>query len=121
MAIKIGEINELTVKRETDISYTLTDGYEDFFLHFNQTPNPLQIGEKVKAFLYYDQKKRLCATLEQPFITATKYGLVKVVNIHGDAGVLWISASAKIFCFRRIFCRHPKNCGRLSGMKYIAF
>ncbi|HPX19973.1 MAG TPA: S1-like domain-containing RNA-binding protein [Bacilli bacterium] len=87
MAIKIGEINELTVKRETDISYTLTDGYEDFFLHFNQTPNPLQIGEKVKAFLYYDQKKRLCATLEQPFITATKYGLVKVVNIHGDAGV----------------------------------
>ncbi|HHU24396.1 MAG: S1-like domain-containing RNA-binding protein [Bacilli bacterium] len=87
MAIKIGEINELTVKRETDISYTLTDGYEDFFLHFNQTPNPLQIGEKVKAFLYFDQKKRLCATLEKPLITATQYGLVKVVNVHGEAGV----------------------------------
>ena len=44
MAIKISEINELTVK-ETDISYTLTDGYEDFPA-FQSNPNPLQIGEK---------------------------------------------------------------------------
>lgn len=87
MAITIGEINELIVKRETDISYILTDGKEEIFLHFNQTPSPLKIGDKVQAFLYYDQKKRLCATLEQPLITTNKYGLVKVVNVHNDAGV----------------------------------
>lgn len=86
MAYTVGEINQLIVKRETDISYTLTDGESEIFLHFNQALNRLNINDKVDAFLYYDQKKRLCATLEKPLITSTKYGKVKVVNIT-DAGV----------------------------------
>ncbi len=86
MALQIGQINKLTVKRETDISYTLSDGYEEVFLHFNQTPRKLNENEEVLAFLYYDQKKRLCATLEKPLITTTTYGFVKVVDIN-EAGV----------------------------------
>lgn len=81
MELKIGEINKLEVLKETDISYTLTNGENTVFLHFNQTPNRLNVGDKVDAFLYFDQKKRLCATLEKPLITTTKYGFVEVVDI----------------------------------------
>ena len=79
--LKIGQINKLEVLKETDIAYTLTNGSEQVFLHFNQTPRLLKVGEKVNAFLYYDQKKRLCATLETPLITTEKYGFVEVVAI----------------------------------------
>ncbi len=79
--LKIGQINKLEVLKETDIAYTLTNGSEQVFLHFNQTPRLLKVGEKVDAFLYYDQKKRLCATLEAPLITTEKYGFVEVVAI----------------------------------------
>ena len=79
--LKIGQINKLEVLKETDIAYTLTNGKDQVFLHFNQTPKPLRVGEKVDAFLYYDQKKRLCATLETPLITTEKYGFVEVVDI----------------------------------------
>ncbi len=79
--LRIGQINKLEVLKETDIAYTLTNGNEQVFLHFNQTPRLLKVGEKVDAFLYYDQKKRLCATLETPIITTEKYGFVEVVAI----------------------------------------
>lgn len=81
MNLKIGQINNLVVLKETDIAYTLTNGSDQVFLHFNQTPKPLKVGEKVDAFLYYDQKKRLCATLEKPLITTIKYDFVEVVEI----------------------------------------
>lgn len=79
--LKIGQINKLEVLKETDIAYTLTNGKDEVFLHFNQTPRLLKVGEQVDAFLYYDQKKRLCATLEEPLITTEKYGFVEVVAI----------------------------------------
>ncbi len=86
MNLIYGNINNLQVIKETDISYTLTNGIETVFLHFNQTPNPLKLGQKVDAFLYFDQKKRLCATLEKPIITKNKPGFVEVVNVL-EAGV----------------------------------
>lgn len=87
MALIIGEINELVVKKETDISYTLVKGDEEVFLHFNQTPKKLKIGEVVNAFLYFDQKKRLCATLEVPTVTTTKWGYGEVVDVNENIGI----------------------------------
>lgn len=122
LALKLGEINNLLVKRETDISYTLTDGKTDVFLHFNQALHQLTIGEKVDVFLYYDQKKRLCATMETPIITTKKYGKVKVVGIN-EAGVfvnigiakdillskdylpnykLWPQVNDEVFCLLKV-------------------
>lgn len=84
--LEYGNINNLEVIKITDIAYTLSDGVNEVFLHFNQSLRELSIGEKVDAFLYYDQKKRLCATLETPIITSTKYDFVEVVGIN-SAGV----------------------------------
>lgn len=82
--LKIGEIGKFIVKRETDISYTLSPDDNELtnyvFLHFNQATKRLIPGEKIEAFLYYDGKKRLCATMETPLITTSKFGFVEVVN-----------------------------------------
>ncbi len=90
MPLHIGEVNRFIVKRETDISYTLSPDDDELttyvFLHFNQATRKLEPGEKIKAFLYYDQKKRLCATMEDPLITTSNYGFVKVVNVLENAG-----------------------------------
>lgn len=84
MMLEIGEVGRFIVKRETDISYTLSPESTELtnyvFLHFNQATRKLEIGEIIEAFLYYDQKKRLCATMEKPLITTTKYGFVEVVD-----------------------------------------
>ena len=84
--LKIGDLNHLKVIKETDIAYTLSNGEEDVFLHFNQTPNKLVLGEEVEAFLYFDQKKRLCATLEKPLITINQPAFLKVVALN-EAGL----------------------------------
>lgn len=91
MPLNIGEINKFIVKRETDISYTLSPDDEELttyvFLHFNQATRKLEPGEKIDAFLYYDGKKRLCATMENPLITTHKFGFVEVVSTLDKVGV----------------------------------
>ena len=91
MPINIGEIGKFVVKRETDISYTLSPDDDELttyvFLHFNQATRKLEPGEIIDAFLYYDQKKRLCATMEVPFITTNKYDFVEVVDTLDKVGV----------------------------------
>lgn len=84
--LELGQINKLKIKKKTDISYILTDGVEEVFLHVNQSLGEHSIDSEVDAFLYFDQKKRLCATLETPRITTTKYDFVEVVGIN-SAGV----------------------------------
>ena len=88
--LEIGEVGKFIVKRKTDISYTLAPSDPNLttyvFLHFNQATRRLNDGEEIEAFLYYDQKKRLCATMETPLITTKKSGFVEVVAIN-NAGV----------------------------------
>ena len=91
MPINIGEIGKFVVKRETDISYTLSPDDDELttyvFLHFNQATRKLEPGEIIDAFLYYDQKKRLCATMEIPQITTNKFDFVEVVDTLDKVGV----------------------------------
>ena len=88
--LEIGKVSQFIVKRETDISYTLSPLDPEMtnyvFLHFNQATRRLNPGELINAFLYYDQKKRLCATMEKPIITTETFDFVKVVDTN-KAGV----------------------------------
>lgn len=86
--LKIGDINQLKVKRKTDIGYMLTDGTEDVFLHFNESNHQTLVdNQSVSAFLYYDAKARLAATLTEPFITVSRPGFVVVKEINHELGV----------------------------------
>lgn len=95
-----GNVNKLRVVKETDIAYSLTDGVENVFLHFNQSLGKLNIGDEVNAFLYFDQKKRLCATLETPSITSKKYGFVEVVGLNAAGVFVNIGISKDILLSR---------------------
>lgn len=91
MPLKIGELDKYKVIKQTDIAYMLNSMDEEnkteIFLHFNQCTRELKVGDIITAFLYYDQKKRLCATMETPTITASKAGFGSVVSVISHVGV----------------------------------
>lgn len=97
MPLLIGEINKLKVKRETDISYILQEDNEPYevFMHFNQATKRLIENEYVDVFLYYDNKHRLCATMEDPIITTKKYGFVECVSQRENVGCFMNIGTAK--------------------------
>lgn len=89
MKLKIGQLNELQVVRKTDIAYLLksSDG-EEVFLHQNESDHrKLEPGQFVDAFLYFDAKGRLAATLHEPYVTAGNPGVLKVVDVKPGLGV----------------------------------
>ena len=87
MAIKLGEMNLLEVNRETDISYVLTDGFEEIFLHKREANGILKDGDKIEVFLYYDNQRRVTATMQKPTIDAYTPAFCKVVEVKHRLGV----------------------------------
>ncbi len=86
--MKPGKINKLNVLRKTDLGYMLTNGKEEVFLHNNETNHQtLEPGDPVDAFLYYDFKNRLSATLYKPLIEEGKRAFLKVVGVNFNIGV----------------------------------
>ena len=114
--LNLGQINKLTVKKQTDIAYILSDGVEEVFLHVNQSLGVLKIGDTVDAFLYFDQKKRLCATLEKPLITTSTYDFVEVVGIN-EAGVFINIGIAKDILLSRDYLPHQERYWPRIGVK----
>lgn len=96
MAIYIGDVNHMVVNRKTDIGYMLDKGLDQVFLHNNESLHQeLKAGDEVDAFLYFDNKGRLAATLKKPYITVTKPGFLKVSDVKEDLGVFFDMGIAK--------------------------
>ena len=88
MSLKVGEINNLIVNRKTDIGFMLDSDEGEVFLHNNESMHQdLQPGQEVDAFLYFDQKGRLAATLKEPLITVGNPGFLSVAAVHETLGV----------------------------------
>lgn len=93
--MEAGKIYTLTVLRETEIGYILGNPktVDEVFLHRNDCGNITpKVGEKYQSFLYYDHKKRLCATLLTPKVTVFDcgFGTVRTVTHFGvfvDIGI----------------------------------
>jgi len=89
MMLKPGEIQQLKVLRKTDIGYMLVNKNQDeVFLHNNETNfKELQPNTMVNAFLFYDNKGRLAATLLNPIITKDKSAWLKATGVNEKIGV----------------------------------
>lgn len=88
MMYKIGSVNRLKVVRKTDIGYILDGNGYEIFLHNNETNyKELGKGDYVNAFLYFDNKGRLAATLYRPLITVEKPAVLEVKDVLEDLGV----------------------------------
>ncbi len=96
MSLKVGEINELVVNRKTDIGYMLDSDEGEVFLHNNESLfQELKPDDVVNAFLYFDQKGRLAATLKEPIITVGRPGFLRVSAVHEFLGVFLDMGIAK--------------------------
>ena len=96
MGILIGDINTLTVNRKTDIGYMLDSSDGEIFLHNNESLHQtLKPNDKVNAFLYFDQKGRLAATLKEPLITMSRPGFLEVTDVLSHLGVFLHMGIAK--------------------------
>jgi len=83
----VGDLNELTVKRISDIAYILTDGGDDeIFLHKKEAEKNYNVGDKVTVFLYLDSKKRLAASTAKPLITVSSPAFLQVVDYKPGIG-----------------------------------
>ncbi len=85
--IKLGEYNNLTVVRKSDLGYMLTDGNEEVLLHFSQSLSEHKDNEEVKVFIYADKKERPTATEINPSATIEEAGFAKVVDVIPNVGV----------------------------------
>ncbi len=72
MALDMGNYNILTVLRESDLAFILTDGRDEIFLHKRQADGILEEGQEVEVFLYYDNQKRITATMNKPIVDTTQ-------------------------------------------------
>lgn len=90
MSLNIGSVNQLKVIRKTDIGYMLDSDEGEVFLHFNETNHrELKPNDLVEAFLYFDQKGRLAATLKTPLITKDSPGFLEATDVHFGLGVFF--------------------------------
>lgn|SRR5690554_3316426 len=86
--MKPGKINKLKVLRKTDLGYMLSDGKSEVFLHYNETNyKELKADDEVDAFLYFDFKNRLAATLYEPLLEEGESAFLKVVGVNYNLGV----------------------------------
>ncbi len=78
----LGDYNELTVVRESDIAYILVeDGSdEEIFLHKREALKEYEPGEKIRVFLYSDNKRRITASTKEALITINKPAFLQVVD-----------------------------------------
>lgn len=83
----LGKFNELIVKRETDISYILTDGDLEIFLHKKEAERPYEDGEKIEVFLYDDNQGRITASTKKPLLELDEAALLEVVSFNYNYGV----------------------------------
>jgi hypothetical protein len=90
MSLNIGSVNKLKVLRKTDIGYMLDSDEGEVFLHFNESNHlELKPNDLVEAFLYFDQKGRLAATLKTPYITKESPGFLVATDVHPGLGVFF--------------------------------
>ncbi|WP_318505123.1 S1 RNA-binding domain-containing protein [Bacillus sp. T3] len=83
----VGHVLELTVTRESEFGYFLTDGTEDVLMHKNEANKHYGLDETVEVFLYTDSRGRIAATDTIPFVTVGKYEWVKVTDVQPGLGI----------------------------------
>ncbi|MBA4536491.1 hypothetical protein H1Z61_04845 [Bacillus aquiflavi] len=83
----VGQITTLTVSRQADFGYFLTNGEEDVLLHNNEAKEEYRIGEAVEVFLYIDSQNRVAASSFLPSVTLGDYNWATVTEVKNTFGV----------------------------------
>jgi|LGOV01.1.fsa_nt_gb predicted RNA-binding protein (virulence factor B family) len=87
MILAMGEYNHLEVLRETDFSYILGEPEQEVFLHKKQVVGDIEVGERIEVFLYFDNQKRITATMRKPLVDQDNPAFLEVIDVNYHLGV----------------------------------
>ncbi|WP_078390923.1 CvfB family protein [Shouchella patagoniensis] len=85
--MKPGTTEALTVVRQAEFGFFLSDGENDILLHEREVTGTIAVDETVTVFLYHDHQNRLSATMAQPIIKNDEMGWLEVVGVRPTHGV----------------------------------
>lgn len=80
--LKLGEVQELKIKRLVDFGAYLSDDEEDVLLPKKQVPENAQVGDAVTVFIYKDSSDRLIATTNEPLLKMGKLAVLRVAQVN---------------------------------------
>lgn len=116
--IYIGEYNTLTVDRELDFGFYLTDGDGNDILLPKAVigEREIKVDEDVEIFVYKDSKDRPIATLKRPLISVGELAYLEVVGVNS------FGAFANMGLDRDIFIPiKEQKFALLAGKKYLFY
>lgn len=79
--IKVGEYNQLRVKKEADFGVYLEGIDQEILLPTRFVPAGTRVGDELEVFLYHDSENRLIATTQRPFGILGDIVLLKAVTV----------------------------------------
>jgi predicted RNA-binding protein (virulence factor B family) len=106
--IRVGEYNNLVVKRQLTMGLILDDGAEGILLPRRFAPPNAKPGDQLRVFLYHDSEDRLIATTQQPKGILGDIVLLRVVSLTPQGAFLDWGLMKDLFV--------PKS-KQLSGMR----
>ncbi|MFK5974492.1 MAG: S1-like domain-containing RNA-binding protein [Flavobacteriaceae bacterium] len=81
--INLGELNTLTILRDTSVGLFLGDDNDnDVLLPIKYMPESYEIGDELTVFCYLDYDERLIATNLDPEIMVDEFQLLKVIEVN---------------------------------------
>lgn len=80
--VKVGQINRLTIIKETSVGYFLDGGNDgDILMPYRHQPDhELSIGEELDVFIFHDHEDRLTATVKFPVAKMGDIVFLKVID-----------------------------------------
>ena len=90
MAIELGKINTLVVKRYVDFGLYLSAQDDDIevLMPRRYTSRDMRVGDLVDVFVYNDSEDRMVATTEKPYAKVGEFALLRVNSVSGVGAFL---------------------------------
>ncbi|WP_138417189.1 CvfB family protein [Aquibacillus sediminis] len=86
--LQVGTIQKLTVARNIETGYVLSNGQREVLLHMNEASSEeIEEGAEVEVFLYQDKKSQTVATMTIPTVRLDAFDWAEVVEVKKDLGV----------------------------------
>lgn len=105
MNYKLGEINEMTVKRDAPFGVYLEAGTgntsDDVLLPKGSMTDEVKIGDIIPVFVYRDSEDRIIATMKQPLATVGEVRKLKVVGSNMSGAFISIGLERDVFVPRK--------------------
>ncbi|KAF5045645.1 Conserved virulence factor B [anaerobic digester metagenome] len=101
MNYKLGEVNEMSVKREAPFGVYLDAGTgntsDDVLLPAGSMTQKVELGEIIPVFIYRDSEDRIIATMKEPLIRVGEVRKLKVVGSNQSGSFINIGLERDVF------------------------